>query len=318
VRSVASRQAAFNRKKSPRIANSGVVDAQAERERMGGRLGARPVSLAGCLLLVSGRAPAFSLVPALMTTHRDRTAWLKGGAALCENPPQKPNVQRRLVLLGAPGVGKGTQAELLSAALGACHLSTGDIFRAAKALDTCELRPALSSALGYMKRGELVPDKIVLDLLRERVRCLRCEGGFLLDGFPRTVAQAEALEKLLSKQKLKLDAVLNYELPLELVVARLSGRRTCPDCKAVFHVETRPPKRAGLCDQCGGRLYQREDDRPESIRVRMETYEKSTTPLAEFYRARNLLVTISGAGSPEDIFERSLRALGIKADECTA
>jgi adenylate kinase len=252
-----------------------------------------------------------------MTTQRDRTAWLKGGAACCANPPQKPRVRRRLVLLGAPGVGKGTQAELLSAALGACHLSTGDIFRAAKAMDACELSPALSSALGSMKRGELVPDQTVLDLVRERTKCLRCEGGFLLDGFPRTVAQAEALEKLLNKQKLKLDGVLNYELPLPEVVARLSGRRTCPDCKAVFHVEARPPKQAGVCDHCGGRLYQREDDRPESIRVRMDAYEKSTAPLAEFYRQRRLLIPVSGEGSPEEIFERSLLALGVKANGCT-
>lgn len=252
-----------------------------------------------------------------MSTHRDRTAWLKGGPALCETPPQPTPVRRRLVLLGAPGVGKGTQAELLSAALGACHLSTGDIFRAAKALEVCELSPALTSALAFMKRGELVPDKIVLDLVRERVKCLRCEGGFLLDGFPRTVAQAEALEKLLTKQKLKLDGVLSYELPLEQVVARLSGRRTCPDCKAVFHVEARPPKTGSVCDHCGGRLYQREDDRAESIRVRMEAYEKSTAPLAEFYRSRNLLLPISGEGSPEEIFARSLKALGVKAHECT-
>jgi adenylate kinase len=252
-----------------------------------------------------------------MTTQRDRTAWLKGGAACCENPPQKTRVRRRLVLLGAPGVGKGTQAELLSAALGACHLSTGDIFRAAKAADSCELTPALSSALGYMKCGELVLDETVLNLVRERIKCLRCEGGFLLDGFPRTVAQAEALEKLLNKQKIGLDGVLSYELPLQEVISRLSGRRTCPDCKAVFHMDARPPKRPGVCDYCGGRLYQREDDRPESIRVRMEAYEKSTTPLAHFYRQRELLLPVSGQGSPEEIFERSLRALEVKANGCT-
>ena len=252
-----------------------------------------------------------------MTTQRDRTAWLKGGAACCENPPQKPRVRRRLVLLGAPGVGKGTQAELLSAALGACHLSTGDILRAAKALDAGDLSPALSSALGYMKRGELVPDETVLDLIRERTKCLRCEGGFLLDGFPRTVAQAEALERLLNKLKLKLDGVISYELPLPEVVARLSGRRTCPDCKAVFHVDARPPKSPGVCDHCGGRLYQREDDRPESVRVRMEAYEKSTAPLAEFYRQKGLLISVSGEGSPEEIFEHSLRALGVKSNGYT-
>lgn len=229
----------------------------------------------------------------------------------------QPMLQRerpacRLILLGAPGVGKGTQAELLCADLGACHLSTGDMFRAAKALDACERTPALTAALEYMRRGELVPDETVLALVAERVRCLRCDGGFLLDGFPRTVAQAEALEKLLDGQKLKLDAVLSYELPLEKVVSRLSGRRTCSGCKAVFHIDARPPKTEGVCDHCGGKLYQREDDRPESIRVRMQAYERSTAPLAEFYRRRNLLISISAEGSPEEICKRSLKALAAK------
>jgi adenylate kinase len=243
-----------------------------------------------------------------METKRDRIAWLKAGAAQCQ-PPQPQPQPRRLVLLGAPGVGKGTQAELLCANLGACHLSTGDIFRAAKAMDPSERTPALTAALDFMRRGELVPDETVLALVAERVGCLRCEGGFLLDGFPRTVFQAEALEKLLAEQKLKLDAVLSYDLPLEKIVSRLSGRRTCPNCKAVFHVDARPPKVAGVCDHCGAQLYQREDDRPESIRVRMAAYEKSTAPLADFYRQRNLLVSISAEGTPEEIFERTAKAL---------
>ncbi len=238
-----------------------------------------------------------------------RQAWLKGGTAVCDPQPKFKGAPRRLVLLGAPGVGKGTQAELLCANLGACHLSTGDIFRAAKAQNGCERTPALSAALDFMRRGALVPDETVLALVAERVGCLRCEGGFLLDGFPRTVAQADALEKLLQSQNLKLDAVLSYELPLEKVIARLSGRRTCPGCKAVFHIQARPPKVEGVCDHCGGKLYQREDDRPESIRVRMEAYEKSTAPLAEFYRSRNLLVPVLAEGAPEEIFERSLQAL---------
>jgi len=244
-----------------------------------------------------------------MEMKRDRKAWLRGGTAQCDLPPQPKGAPRRLVLLGAPGVGKGTQAEMLCARLGACHLSTGDIFRAAKALDACERTPALSAALEFMRRGDLVPDETVLALVAERVGCLRCGGGFLLDGFPRTVAQAEALEKLLNGQKLQLDAVLSYELPIEKVVSRLSGRRTCPGCKAVFHTEARPPKVKGICDHCGGSLYQREDDRPESIRVRMEAYETSTAPLAEFYRHRQLLVPVSAEGAPEQIFERSLKAL---------
>ena len=244
-----------------------------------------------------------------MATKRDRKAWLRGGTAQCEPAPKSNGAPRRLVLLGAPGVGKGTQAELLCAKLGSCHLSTGDIFRAAKGLDACERTPALTAALDYMRRGDLVPDETVLALVAERVGCLRCEGGFLLDGFPRTVAQAEALEKLLAGEKLQLDAVLSYELPLEQVVSRLSGRRTCANCKAVFHTQTRPPKVADVCDHCGGKLYQREDDRPESIRVRMEAYERSTAPLADFYRQRKLLVPISAEGTPEQIFKRTLDAL---------
>ena len=244
-----------------------------------------------------------------MDMKRDRKAWIRGGTAQCEPMPEPNASARRLVLLGAPGVGKGTQAELLCAKLGACHLSTGDIFRAAKAMAACERTPALTAALDYMRRGDLVPDETVLAMVAERAGCLRCEGGFLLDGFPRTVAQAEALEKLLAGEKVQLDAVLSYELPLEQVVSRLSGRRTCAGCKAVFHVQTRPSKVEGVCDHCGGTLYQREDDRPESIRVRMEAYERSTAPLAEFYRQRKLLLPVSAEGSPEEIFNRTLDAL---------
>jgi len=244
-----------------------------------------------------------------METKRKGEAWLRGGTALCEYPAQANRVPRRLVLLGAPGAGKGTQAELLGEYLGACHLSTGDIFRAAKSLAAGERTPALMAAVEYMRRGELVPDETVLALVAERMSCLRCEGGFLLDGFPRTAAQAEALEGLLRTQHLKLDAVLSYELPLEKVVARLSGRRTCRDCQAVFHVEARPPKHPAVCDHCGGKLYQREDDRPESIRVRMKAYEHSTAPLADFYLQRNLLVRIPAEGTPTQIFQRTLSAL---------
>lgn len=244
-----------------------------------------------------------------METKPDRNAWLKGGGCACNVPAEPQTRPRRLVLLGAPGVGKGTQAELLSHNLGACHLSTGDIFRAAKGLEACERTPALSAALEFMTRGELVPDKTVLALVTERLNCLACQGGFLLDGFPRTVAQAEALQDLLQDQNISLDAVISYDLPLEQVVARLSGRRTCSKCKAVFHIAARPPRVEGICDHCGGTLYQREDDRPESIRVRMKAYEKSTTPLADFYRKRGLLVSVSAEGTPEDIFERTLTAL---------
>jgi adenylate kinase len=152
-----------------------------------------------------------------------------------------------------------------------------------------------------------------LDLVRERVACLRCPSGFLLDGFPRTVAQAEALTEILTGERLKLNAVLSYELPLEQIVMRLSGRRTCAGCKAIYHVTTKRPKAEGVCDHCGGKLYQREDDRPESVRVRMRAYDQSTAPLIDYYRKRALLVPISAAGTPEEIFQRALAALdGVK------
>jgi len=244
-----------------------------------------------------------------MTAQQIRVAWIQGGAARCKILPPVPPRLFRLVLLGAPGVGKGTQAELLCERLGTCHLSTGDIFRAAKSLGKGECSPALQAALGFMRRGDLVPDLTVLDLLRERTHCIQCRGGFLLDGFPRTVAQAEAFARIMDQQQIALDAVLNYDLPIEKVVARLSGRRTCPGCKAVFHVTGRPPRVEGICDHCGQKLQQREDDRPEAVRVRMEAYEKSTKPLAEFYQQRGLLVTIEAEGTPEEIYQRSLTAL---------
>ncbi len=244
-----------------------------------------------------------------MSMQRDRKSWIKGGDAHCDVLPQQPARLYRLVLLGAPGVGKGTQAELLSERLGACHLSTGDIFRAAKCLPESERSPALDSALGYMRRGDLVPDQTVLDLVRERTRCIRCGGGFLLDGFPRTVAQAEALSALMDQQGISLDAVINYDLPVEKIVARLSGRRTCPNCKAVFHVTSQPPRVEGVCDRCNTKLIQREDDRPESVRVRMDVYEKSTRPLIDFYSKRDLLVTVSAEGTPEEICQRAIAAV---------
>ena len=246
-----------------------------------------------------------------VTLKNDRMAWLKGGEALCSKPPARAAGRIwRLVLLGAPGVGKGTQAGLLSERLGACQLSTGDIFRAAKCLGEGERSPALEAALHYMVRGDLVPDDTVLGIVQERMRCLRCCGGFLLDGFPRTVAQAKALENLLDQEKVPLTAVLNYELPIDQIVARLSGRRTCSQCKAVFHVMTMPPRVKDICDHCGGDLIQREDDRPESVRVRMEAYDKSTRPLIDFYQKRGLLVSINAEGSPEEIYQRT-RALAL-------
>ncbi len=239
--------------------------------------------------------------------HNDRAAWFKGGDAHCNVDPTPKDHAYRLVLLGPPGVGKGTQAELLCQTLGTCHLSTGDVFRAAQCQD--DPSPALKQALESMKRGELVSDGLVVTMVQERSGCLRCMGGFLLDGFPRTVAQAEALQEIVSKQGVDLDAVLCYELPLDEIVDRLSGRRTCSKCKAVYHVTARPPEKEGVCDHCGAPLIQREDDKPESIRVRMQAYEESTHPLIDHYDKLGKLLMISADGSPDEILKRSLAAL---------
>jgi adenylate kinase len=238
----------------------------------------------------------------------DRVAWFKGGNATCSHIQVLPRPYR-LVLLGAPGVGKGTQAELISQRLKPCHLSTGDVFRAAKSLPANERTPAITQALEFMKRGALVPDNTVINIVRERATCITCSAGFLLDGFPRTVQQAEALADLLAQHQVKLDAVLSYDMPLDQVIARLSGRRTCGGCKAVFHVTGRPPKVADVCDTCGGKLELRDDDRPESIRVRMQAYQASTAPLADYYQKAGLLVSLSAEGSPEEIYQRTVAAL---------
>ena len=246
-----------------------------------------------------------------MTAQNDRSAWLSGGQARCNHLPTPLKHPYRLVLLGAPGVGKGTQAELICKNLGTCQLSTGDVFRAAKAQCGCNTSPspALTAALDYMRRGDLVPDSTVLEIVRERAACLDCGGGFVLDGFPRTVAQAEALAQLFDEHHISPKAVINYDLPLDTIVARLSGRRTCSQCKAVYHVESQPSKTPGVCDRCGGKLIQREDDRPEAVRVRMQAYLKSTAPLTQYYRERGLLVTVSAEGKPEEIFQRTVQAL---------
>ncbi len=246
-------------------------------------------------------------------TKNHRAAWLQGPAAKCETP-NRAEQPWRLVLLGAPGVGKGTQAELLNHHLHACHLSTGDVFRAASK-STGELSPAMQAATDFMRKGELVPDATVWQMVCERKGCLHCDGGFILDGFPRTLAQAESLEKLMEREGIVLHAVINYELPASDIVARLSGRRTCEQCKAVYNVTERPPRIDGVCDKCSGKLFQRDDDKPESIEVRLDHYDRLTSPLIEFYNKLGMLVTVDAHGTPTEIFERTLTELQARRKE---
>jgi adenylate kinase len=236
----------------------------------------------------------------------DRQAWLGGGSDRCANPPDPPPGQPwRIVLLGAPGVGKGTQAEILCDRLNACHLSTGDILRAAQCRGSETRSPALEAALASMREGALVSDETMMALVSERGRCLRCCGGFVLDGFPRTVAQAEALEKLLEREGVALDAVFNYELPSEEIVERLSGRLVCRECKAVYHETRQPPQVPGICDRCGKPLFKRDDDRPEAIITRLKAYEETNRPLVDWYTRKGLLINVPAHGTPEEIYVRT-------------
>ena len=242
-----------------------------------------------------------------MCDIHSRAAWLYVLDAQNEPTQVSGAIPYRYVLMGAPGVGKGTQAKLLSASLGACHLSTGDVFRAADDGQSSTYAVALAKAA--MKRGDLVADDIVISAMFERSRCLRCRAGFLLDGFPRTLSQAKWLDERLGQLGVILDGVISYELPIERIVSRLSGRRTCVDCKTVYHEESRPPARCNICDDCGGRLVQRDDDRPEIVRARMDAYRRSTELLKQYYDEQGLLITIWATGSPEEIHDRTVQAL---------
>lgn len=244
-----------------------------------------------------------------MNAPRERTAWLQGNGAACRTPPHAVAQPSRLVLLGPPGVGKGTQAQLLSTHTGACALSTGDIFRNAKSGTLVRPSPAMRTAIACMNRGELVADDIVLSVVHERLRCLTCRGGFLLDGFPRTVAQAEALDRLLANEGLSIQAALYYDLPADVVVDRLAGRRTCPICKSAYHITSRPPKAPDRCDHCGSTLVQRADDDPAAVLVRMTAYNECTTPLIGYYRDRGQLHLIDASSTPVDVFQRTRRVL---------
>lgn len=202
-----------------------------------------------------------------------------------------------IVFLGPPGAGKGTQAKILIEKYGIPQISTGDMLREHRAKGT-ELG---KRAQEYMDKGQLVPDEIILDMVKERLAQPDCAKGFILDGFPRTVAQAEALDKILSEMNKKLDFALALVVPDELLVERLTGRRTCKNCGMMFHVKYKPPKVEGKCDVCGGELYQRPDDNEETVRNRLKVYHESTAPLIDYYKKKGILKEIDGSKSIEEI-----------------
>ncbi|WP_333784297.1 adenylate kinase [Thermocrinis sp.] len=200
-----------------------------------------------------------------------------------------------LVFIGPPGAGKGTQAKLLSQRMGFLHLSTGDILREAVKKQT----PLGINAKEYMDRGELVPDSLIIALIEEH---LPEEGGVILDGFPRTLAQAEALDNMLNAKGKKLSKVLVFEIPDEVLIDRLSGRRVCSNCGAVYHIKYNPPRRDGICDLCGGTLVQREDDKESVVRNRLEVYRRQTQPLIDFYKKKGIIYNLDATKGVEELF----------------
>ena len=212
----------------------------------------------------------------------------------------------RIVLVGPPGAGKGTQAVRLAEKLAVPHISTGDLFRANISRQT-ELGKLAKS---YMDAGNLVPDEVTIAMAKDRMEQPDAENGFLLDGFPRNVSQAQALDRLLESEGITLDAVLDLEVPEDEVVKRIAGRRICRnDSSHVFHVTYSPPKQEGVCDVCGGELYQRDDDTEETVRKRLEVYHTQTEPIIDYYKAQGLVVTISSLGPVDEITQRALEAL---------
>ena len=212
----------------------------------------------------------------------------------------------RSILLGAPGAGKGTQAARIVEKYSIPHISTGDIFR-----DNIKRQTELGmKAQEYMNRGELVPDDLTIEIATTRLLEDDCANGFLLDGFPRTVYQAEKLEEFLEANGLKLDKVIDVEVDEDALIARLTGRRVCKNCGATFHVINIPPREEGICDNCGNELIQRDDDSEATARNRLSVYAEQTMPLVDFYRDKGTLVEIDGEGDPEKVFVDIVEAIG--------
>ncbi len=214
----------------------------------------------------------------------------------------------RLVLLGAPGAGKGTQAKKLIEKFNIPQISTGDILRKAVADKT----PLGKEAKSYMNKGELVPDSVVIELVKERIAQDDCKNGYILDGFPRNTPQADALDKVLADMNASLNLALNIDVEKDNLIKRLAGRRTCKNCQQMYNVYFSPSKKDEVCDKCSGELYQRDDDKKETIKKRLDVYEASTAPLIEYYGKRGILKSVKGIGSIDDIFNRICSVLEAK------
>ena len=212
----------------------------------------------------------------------------------------------RAVLLGPPGAGKGTQAVRLVEKYEIPHISTGDIFRK-NIKEGTELG---KKAQEYMNAGALVPDELVVDLVKDRLQQDDCKNGFLLDGFPRTIFQAEKLDEFLSESNLKMDIVINLKVEKEALIKRLTGRRVCKDCSASYHIVNIPPKKEGVCDICGGELIQRKDDNIETVENRINVYEEQTAPLIGYYKEAGSLVDFDGEASLDEVFDAIVQAIG--------
>ena len=204
-----------------------------------------------------------------------------------------------IILLGPPGAGKGTQAGKIIDKYKIPQISTGDILRAAVREGT-ELG---KEAQKYMNEGKLVPDSVVIGIIRERLKEDDCKNGYLLDGFPRTIAQAEELDNILNEMNSALDCVISIEVPDEEIIQRITGRRMCKECGAVYHIKYSPPSQEGICDKCSGQLYQRDDDKEETVRERLDVYKQQTEPLKDYYNKKGILKEVSGTGDIDSIFK---------------
>ena len=212
----------------------------------------------------------------------------------------------KIIMLGAPGAGKGTQAKKIAAKYSIPHISTGDIFRA-NIKNNTELG---QKAKTYMDKGELVPDELVVDLIMDRFKEPDCANGYVLDGFPRTIPQAEALDKALNAQNESVDYAINVEVPDENIINRMSGRRACVGCGATYHIQFNPTKVEGVCDVCGEKLILRDDDKPETVSKRLKVYHEQTQPLIDYYAKKNILAEVDGTKDMEDVFNAIVEILG--------